>query len=49
MFAVTLARYITDEDVPLYDRFGWQCTYLGRVRGDDLICFLATFVCCQGR
>jgi hypothetical protein len=44
---MTIARYITEIDVPLYLRCGWRLDFLGRIRGDDLICFLATFRCCQ--
>lgn len=45
---MTIARYIVHRDVPLYQKHGWHCQFL-RVRGDDMHCYLATFMCCEAR
>jgi hypothetical protein len=40
-----IARYITYRDLEVYNRHGWRCTYYGH-RGDDLQCFIASWLCC---
>jgi hypothetical protein len=43
-----IARYITQHEVEDYMRCGWQCSFHA-IRGDNVICFVATFKCCEAR
>lgn len=43
--ADTIARYITHNELEVYARHGWRCSFYGW-RGDNLECFIASFRCC---
>ena len=39
-------RYITQHNLRLYQRNGWDCRFL-YVRGENLHCFMCSFRCCD--